>query len=128
MEIEPIAGYVSQESPLVLTVNFGLFAGREASRADVDSLGDALLALVSGFSLFVGRRYDFAADGAEVAAYEVEIRFPTFMLPTESEEHAALVEKILKTINSWAHDYAATAPVEGEDLAARLLRGSATTD
>ena len=45
---EPFPAYVSQESPLELTVNFGLFAGRETSRDDVDKLGEALLPLVSG--------------------------------------------------------------------------------
>ena len=30
------AAYVSQESPLKLTVSFGIFAGREAAREDVE--------------------------------------------------------------------------------------------
>jgi hypothetical protein len=120
--------WVSQESPLELTVNFGIFAGREASRDDVDRLGEALLALVSGVSLVAGRRYEFAAGAAEVAAYEVEIRFPTFILPTDPAEHKALVEKLLETVSLWARDCAATPPAEGEDLASRLLRGSATEE
>jgi hypothetical protein len=118
--------YVSQESPLALTVNFGIFAGREAARDDVDKLGEALLALVSGATLFAGRRYEFASGAAEVAAYEVEIRFPEFILPTDAAEHGALVEKLLETVSQWARDCAATPPAEGEDLASRLLRGSAT--
>jgi hypothetical protein len=120
------AAYVSQESPLELTVSFGIFAGREAAREDVDKLGEALLALVSGVSLFAGRRYEFAAGAAEVAAYEVEIQFPTYILPTDPKEHEALVTKLLETVGLWARDCAATPPAEGEDLASRLLRGSAT--
>ncbi len=128
MDTEPVAAYVSQESPLELTVNFGLFAGREAFRDDVDRLGEALLALVSGVTLFAGRRYEFASGAAEVAAYEVEIRFPTFILPTEPAEHEALVDKLLETVSLWARDCAASPPAEGEDLAARIVRGSATED
>ncbi len=127
MDTEPVAAYVSQESPLELTVNFGIFAGREAFRDDVDRLGEALLALVSGVTLFAGRRYEFAPGAAEVAAYEVEIRFPTFILPTELAEHA-LVDKLLETVGLWARDCAASPPAEGEDLASRILRGSATED
>jgi hypothetical protein len=119
------AAYVSQESPLKLTVSFGIFAGREAAREDVDKLGEALLALVSGVSLFAGRRYEFAAGAAEVAAYEVEIQFPTYILPTDPTEYEALVAKLLETVSVWARVCAASPPVEGEDLASRLLRGSA---
>jgi hypothetical protein len=128
VDTEPVAAYVSQESPLELTVNFGIFAGREAFRDDVDRLGEALLALVSGVTLFAGRRYEFAPGAAEVAAYEVEIRFPTFILPTEPAEHEALVDKLLETVGLWARDCAASPPAEGEDLASRILRGSATED
>ena len=128
MDTEPVAAYVSQESPLELTVNFGIFAGREAFRDDVDRLGEALLALVSGVTLFAGRRYEFAPGAAEVAAYEVEIGFPTFILPTEPAEHEALVDKLLETVGLWARDCAASPPAEGEDLASRILRGSATED
>jgi hypothetical protein len=128
VDTEPVAAYVSQESPLELTVNLGIFAGREAFRDDVDRLGEALLALVSGVTLFAGRRYEFAPGAAEVAAYEVEIRFPTFILPTEPAEHEALVDKLLETVGLWARDCAASPPAEGEDLASRILRGSATED
>ncbi len=128
MDTEPVAAYVSQESPLELTVNFGIFAGRKASRDDVDQLGKALLALVSGVTLFAGRRYEFAPGAAEVAAYEVEIRFPPFILPIEPAEHEALVDKLLETVSLWARDCAASPPAEGEDLASRILRGSATED
>jgi hypothetical protein len=128
VDTEPVAAYVSQESPLELTVNFGIFAGREAFRDDVDRLGEALLALVSGVTLFAGRRYEFAPGAAEVAAYEVEIRFPTFILPTEPAEHEALVDKLLETVGLWARDCAASPPAEGEDLASRILRESAFED
>ena len=128
VDTEPFAAYVSQELPLELTANFGIFAGRNASRDDVDKLGEALLALVSGVTLFAGRRYEFAAGAAEVAAYEVKIRFPPFVLPTEPAEQEALVDKLLAAVDQWARDCAANPPAEGEDLTSRILRGSATED
>ena len=128
MDTEGFAAYVSQESPLELTVSFGILAGREASRADVDSLGEALLALVSGVTLFAGRRYEFSRGAAEVAAYEVKIQFPASLLPTEPAEVGALIEKLLAAVDHWARDCAASPPAEGEDLASRILRGSATED
>ena len=128
MDTEGFAAYVSQESPLELTVSFGILAGREASRADVDSLGEALLALVSGVTLFAGRGYEFARGATEVASYEIKIRFPTFILPTEPAEHEALVSRLLETVSLWVRVCAASPPPEGENLAQRIVRGSATED
>jgi hypothetical protein len=127
VNVDPIAAYVSNESPLELTVNFGIFAGRETSRADIDRLGEMLLALVSGATLFSGRRYEFAQDAAESAAYEVKIQFPPFILPTEKGELEPLVEMLLETVRRWARDCAATPPAEGEDLAARIARTASET-
>jgi hypothetical protein len=70
MDIESTAVYVSQESPLELTVNFGVFAGRSASRDDIERLWNLLQTHVSGVTVFAGRRYEFAHETAEVAAYE----------------------------------------------------------
>jgi hypothetical protein len=123
---EPFAAYLSQDSPLELTVNFGVFAGRDASRDDVDKLGEALLHLVSGVTLFAGRRYEFARGAAEVAAYEIKIQFPDSMLPSEPAEHEALTDKLLAAVDQWARACAATPPAKGEDLASRIVRGSAT--
>jgi hypothetical protein len=127
VDVEPIAAYVSHDSPLELTVNFGIFAGRETSRADVDRLGAMLLAFVSGVTLFAGHRYEFAQDAAESAAYEVKIQFPPFILPTEKAELDPLVDMLLETARRWARDCAATPPAEGEDLAARIARTGSDT-
>jgi hypothetical protein len=128
VDTQPTAAYVSQESPLELKANFGMFAGREASRDDVDRLGKALLALVPGVTLFAGRRYEFAHEVAEVASYEVGISFPPFVLATEPAEHEVLVARLLETVSLWARDCAETAPARGENLASRILRSSATED
>jgi hypothetical protein len=126
--VEPTPVYVSQESPLELTVNFGLFAGRKASRAEIDKLGAALLTHVSGATLFAGRRYEFANGSAEVAAHEVRVQFPPFVLPSNPAEQDELVAKLLETISQWTRESATSPPPDGEDLAARILRASTTTE
>ena len=127
MDFEPVAAYVSHDSPLQLTVNFGIVAGRDASRADIDRLGEMLLALVSGVTLFAGHRYEFAQGAAELVANEVTIQFPPYILPTEEAELEPLVDTLLETLRRWALDCAATPPAEGEGLAARIARAAATT-
>lgn len=128
MDDKPIAVNISRESPLELTVNFGIIARRETSRGDIDKLGEMLLALVSGVTLFAGHRYEFAHRAAESMAYEVKIEFPPFLLPEEKAELEPLVDKLLETVRQWASDCAATPPAEGEDLATRIARGPSTED
>jgi hypothetical protein len=121
VDVEPVAAYVSHDSPLELTVNFGIFAGRDSSRADIDRLGEMLLAFVPGATLFSGHRYEFARGAAEATASEVKIRFP-LVLPTEKGELEPLIDMLLETARRWVRDCAATPPPEGEDLAARIAR------
>jgi hypothetical protein len=127
VDAEPIAAYVSHDSPLEVTVNFGLFAGRETCRTDIDRLGEMLLAFVSGVTLFAGHRYEFARGAAESAVYQVKIQFPPAIFPTEETELEPLAEMLLETVRRWADDCAAAPPAEGEDLAARIAREATTT-
>jgi hypothetical protein len=127
VDAEPVAAYVSRDSPLELTVNFGFFVGRNTCRAEIETLGEMLLALVSGVTVVAGQRYEFAQGAAESSAHEVKIQFPPFILPIENAELEPLVDLLLDTARRWAGDCAATAPAEGEDLAARIARAAAQT-
>jgi hypothetical protein len=128
VDVEPIAVYVSRDSPLELTVNFGVFARRETSADEIDRLGEMLLELVSGVTLFAGHRYEFSQGAAETMAYEIKIEFPPFLLPTENDELEPLVAKLVETVGLWARQSSASPPAEGEDLAARIARGPAIED
>jgi hypothetical protein len=128
VDVEPIAVNVSGDSPLEITVNFGILARRETSPSEIDRLGEMLLELVSGVTLFAGHRYEFSQGAAESTAYEVKINFPPFILPTEKAKLDPLVDKLLERVDLWAHESAARSPAEGEDLAARIARGPATED
>jgi hypothetical protein len=124
MELEPTVAFVSRDSPLEICVNFGLFAGRELERADVDELAGALLRIVGGVSLFAGRRYELASGAVEVTAYEVRIEFPTFTLPRGSAERQSVVDELVETITLWSRSCALNPPEGGEDLTSRLARGT----
>jgi hypothetical protein len=128
VEVEPIAVKVSRESPLELTVNFGSLDKRETSPSEIAKLGDMLLELVSGVTLFAGHRYEFSQGAPESTAYEVKIDFPPFILPTEKAELEPLVDKLFETVGLWAHESAARPPAEGENLSARIARELATED
>jgi hypothetical protein len=128
VEVDPIAVKVSRESPLEVTVNFGILAKRETSPSEIEKLGEMLLEVVSGVTLFAGHRYEFSQGAPESTAYEVKIEFPSFVLPTEQPELEPLVDKLLERVALWAHESAARPPAEGEDLATRIAREAATED
>ena len=125
MDAEPDLAFVSNDSPLEITTNFGVFDGRDVAREEIDRLGRELMSLVSGVTLFAGRRYEFAVGAAEVAAYEVHARFDELLLPADRHEREELIGQLLATSSAWAREAAAVPPPTREDLASRIVRGSA---
>lgn len=124
-EVQP--AFVSREAPLEVTVNFGVLAGRDAERREIEALAEQLSPLVSGVTVIAGHRYEFAVGAAEVSASEVTARFEDFLLPTGRAEHEAFVDELLATINQWALTAAVKAPAAGEDLSSRIARETAHT-
>jgi hypothetical protein len=122
-EVQP--AFVSREAPLEITVNFGVLAGRDVERREIETLAEQLAPLVSGVTVIAGHRYEFAVGAAEVSASEVIARFEDFLLPMDRAEREALVDELVATINQWARTAAASPPAAGEDLAARIARETA---
>ncbi len=122
-EVQP--AFVSREAPLEITVNFGVLAGRDVERREIEALAEQLSPLVSGVTVIAGHRYEFAVGAAEVSASEVTARFGDFLLPTGRAEREAFADELIATINRWALTSAATAPAAAEDLASRIARETA---
>ena len=122
-DVQP--AFISRESPLEITVNFGVLAGRDVERREIEALAEQLSPLVSGVTVVAGHRYEFAVGAAEVSASELTARFDDFLLPAGRAEREEFVVELLATINQWARVTAATAPAAGEDLASRIARETA---
>jgi hypothetical protein len=126
VHVEVQAAFVSREAPLEIIVNFGVIAGRDASRNEIEALAEQVTPLVSGVTVIAAHRYEFAVDAAEVSACEVTARFDEFLLPTDRTERQTLVDELLAVIDQWARNAAAAAPASGEDLASRIARETAS--
>ena len=126
MDVEVQAAFVSREAPLEIIANFGVIAGRDASREEIEALAEQVTPLVSGMTVIAGHRYEFAVDAAEVSACEVRARFDDLLLPTDRAERETLVGLLVAEIDQWARNAAATAPAAGEDLASRIARETAS--
>jgi hypothetical protein len=78
-----------------LVVNFGLFAGREATPAEIDRLAEALLPDVEPLEIVCEQRYEFSREH-EAKIYQVRV-----VLPEDDDE---LRDSLVETVEEWARD------------------------
>jgi hypothetical protein len=102
MEQLPIAFATRHDDPpaIQIRVNFGVFAGRAATPAELDELGAALLEQVRHVSIVAEDRHEMSPE-TEAAVYQVRVDLP------EAEESPELEEQLVGVAERWARDCAA---------------------
>jgi hypothetical protein len=88
-----------KEPALVVRVNFGLFAGRHATPAEIDDLAGALRGLAPSFALVSEERHEFGPHG-EASLHQVLIELTSEHAGAEPE---ALAERVVATAAEWAN-------------------------
>ena len=99
-----------EEPGIEVRVNFGVFAGRHATPAEIDELAAALTEFVSEFTVVAEDRHEFA-DDVEAALHQVVVAVP--------QEHASdkpdyVGEQIRLAANGWALECIASRHGGGE--------------
>ena len=90
-----------QDEPgIEVRVNFGVFAGRHATPAEIDELALSLKAHLPSFAIVSEQRHEFG-DDVEASVHQVVVEVP--------QEHASaasdvLAEQIVLAANGWALD------------------------
>src|SRR5213593_587879 len=100
---EPALVFAVPDQPdpaLELRVNFGVFAGREATAAELESLGHDLLARIESVTIVAERHYEIGSD-AEAAVHQVRIAVTPESLPDE-QELSELRGRLLEVTERWA--------------------------
>jgi hypothetical protein len=82
-------------------VNFGLFAGREATPAEIDELGRRLLGEIERVTIVCERRYEIS-EQVEASVHQVAISVPPEGVPGDVIEAARLEGKLVALAESWA--------------------------
>src|SRR5690242_10857242 len=88
-----------QDEPgIEIRVNFGVFAGRLATPAEIDELALALRNFLPTFAIIAEQRHEFG-DAVEASVHQVVVEVP--------QEHAGLepdvlAEQIVLAANGWA--------------------------
>ena len=100
---DPLIAFESQTEPpaLELRVNFGMFAGREATAAELDELAAALVPEIGEVSVVAENRHEVGPE-AESSLHQVRIEVAPEHLPDSPEEREALTERLLELAQAWA--------------------------
>lgn len=101
----------AHEEPAVeVRVNFGVFAGRTATPAEIDDLAAALRDLSPSFAIVSEERHEFG-DAVEAAVHQVVVEVPREHAGSEPD---VLAERIVLAANGWARECIASRHALGD--------------
>ena len=82
-------------------VNFGVFAGREATAVEIERLAEWLLDEVGEVSIISEDRHEIDAN-VEAAVHQVRIEVAADRVPADPAERAATEARIVERAEHWA--------------------------
>lgn len=88
---------------LAIRVNFGVFAGREATPAEIDDLAAQLLPAVHDVSIVSEQRHEISED-VEAALHQVRIEIDEDHLPPDGAKRDELAERLVQAAERWAEE------------------------
>jgi len=99
---EAIAFVVEQErAGLEIRINFGVFAGRDATTAELEELGKLLLPEAGEVTIVGEERHDLT-DRAEVVLHQVRVAIPPDAVPDELRVRRDFCERLVTLAEIWA--------------------------
>lgn len=102
-DLNTLAFAVHEQSPpaLEVRVNFGMYAGRDATPAEIDELAEQLLQKVNAVSIVSEERHEID-DHSEVAIHQVRIEIAPEALPEAEFMREELAGRLIETAERWA--------------------------
>ena len=104
MRVEPeLAFCVREVEPpgVEVRVNFGVFAGRAATPAEIDELARALLPKVGEVAIVAEERHEIA-EGSETSLNLVRVEVAPEHLPDDGHELDQLCGRLVEAAEHWA--------------------------
>jgi hypothetical protein len=96
-----LASRTPDRPALEIRCNFGIFAGREATPAELDDLAHTLLTMVHGISVVSEQRRE-VGPATEAALHQVRIEVTRDELPDEDAEVERLIGRLMQETERWA--------------------------
>lgn len=103
MKVEEAIAFAVEQEPagLEIRINFGVFAGRDATTAELEELGRLLVPEAGEVSIVGEERHDLTED-VEVVLHQVRVAVPPDAVPGERAERKAFSERLVTLAEIWA--------------------------
>jgi len=116
--MEPALAFRNEEveTPgLDIRVNFGIFAGREATAAEIDELAESLLHEVRDVSIVAEQRHEIG-EGTEASVHQVRIEVADEDLPYPAGDRDEIADRLVDAAGRWAEACIADRHAEVSEL------------
>ena len=116
--MEPELAFVTRTHDvpgLEIRVNFGVFAGRDATPAELDELAHALVPELDDVSVVSEQRHEVGEE-VEASLHQVRVEVADDHLPSDPEEREELCDRLLGEVTAWAEACIADRHAEVSEL------------
>jgi hypothetical protein len=110
-----IVGETYDPPAVEIRVNFGVFAGRAATQAEIDDLAKALLPHLAEVTIIGEDRHEISED-VEASLHQVRIEVTGEQLPPRGPEREELTRTLVDAAERWAEACIADRHAEVTDL------------
>ncbi len=103
MQVENVIAFAAEQEPagLEIRVNFGVFAGRDATSAELEELGKLLVPEAGEVSIVGEQRHEISED-AEVVLHQVRVSVSPENVPADPGERKAFCARLVTLAEIWA--------------------------
>ena len=103
MQVEQTIAFVVEQEPsgLEIRINFGVFAGRDATTAELEELGKLLVPETGEVSIVGEERHEMAED-VEVVLHQVRVSIAPENVPDDAAERKAFCQRLVTLAEIWA--------------------------
>ena len=103
MQVENVIAFATEEKPagLEIRINFGVFAGRDATAAELEELGKLLVPEAGEISIVGEQRHEISED-AEILLHQVRVSVSLENAPEDPEARRELRERLVTLAEIWA--------------------------
>lgn len=103
MQVENVIAFATEQEPagLEILVNFGVFAGRDATQAELEELGKLIVPAAGEVSIVGEQRHEMSED-VEVMLHQVRVSISPDKVPSDAAERKAFCEQLVTLAEIWA--------------------------
>jgi hypothetical protein len=103
MQVENVIAFAVEQEPagLDIRINFGVFAGRDATAAELEELGKLLVPEAGEVSIVGEQRHEISED-AEVVLHQVRVSVSPENVPHDPGERKEFCDRLVTLAEIWA--------------------------